>query len=125
MKQELGPTSLDIIFKCVGHPLAVTGIKCQGRVSMDTVSAHYSSVLRSWRNMGFAKIISWGEHFLFPFFMLVPKERPKQRKTIADVKNYLAMVTEGHWESTDEYTVNRILVLIGVKVGNLHLLWML
>lgn len=46
--------------------------------------------------------------------MLVPKERPKQRKIIADVKNCLAVVTEGHWESIDEYTVNRILVLIGV-----------
>lgn len=46
--------------------------------------------------------------------MLVPKERPKQRKIIADVKNYLAMVTEEHQESTDEYTVNAALVLIGV-----------
>lgn len=34
MKQEPGPTFLDIVFKCVGHPLAVTGIKCQGRVSV-------------------------------------------------------------------------------------------
>lgn len=63
--------------------------------------------------------------------MLIPKERPKQRKIIADVKNYLAMVTEEHWESTDEYTVNGILVLIGVtyyftcKVGNRRRLWML
>lgn len=81
---------------------------------LDTVSAYYNSVLHSWRNVGFAKIISWGEHFLFPFFMLVPKERPKQRKIIADVKNYLAMVTEEHWASTDKYTVNGILVLIGV-----------
>lgn len=34
MKQELSPTSLDIVFKCVKHPLAVTRIKCQGRVSI-------------------------------------------------------------------------------------------
>ena len=81
---------------------------------LDTVSAHYNSVLHSWRNVVFAKIISWREHFLFLFFMLVPKERPKQSKIIADVKNYLAVVIEELSESTDEYTVNGTLVLIGV-----------